>query len=81
MMWMVLLAPDPSPALESVNPEEPSGSVALMDNSHVGVALAGASPCSYGVCQAPWGGRKALGHGRTHARSGLYALSQGMIGR
>ncbi len=30
---------------------------------------------SYGVCQAPWGGRGASGHGRTHSKHGLYALS------
>ena len=31
--------------------------------------------CSYGVFQAPWGGRKESGLGRTHSRHGLYALS------
>jgi acyl-CoA reductase-like NAD-dependent aldehyde dehydrogenase len=31
---------------------------------------------SYGVCQAPWGGRKGSGHGRTHSKHGLYAMSQ-----
>jgi hypothetical protein len=30
---------------------------------------------SYGVCQAPWGGRGASGHGRTHSKHGLYGLS------
>ncbi len=30
---------------------------------------------SYGVCQAPWGGRKESGYGRTHAKHGLRALS------
>ena len=27
------------------------------------------------MCQAPWGGRKPSGHGRTHSKHGLYALS------
>jgi succinate-semialdehyde dehydrogenase/glutarate-semialdehyde dehydrogenase len=31
---------------------------------------------SYGAHQAPWGGRKDSGHGRTHSKHGLYALSQ-----
>lgn len=31
---------------------------------------------SYGACQAPWGGTKASGHGRTHSKHGLYAMSQ-----
>jgi acyl-CoA reductase-like NAD-dependent aldehyde dehydrogenase len=30
---------------------------------------------SYGVCQAPWGGTKASGYGRTHSKHGLYGLS------
>jgi succinate-semialdehyde dehydrogenase/glutarate-semialdehyde dehydrogenase len=30
---------------------------------------------SYGVCQAPWGGRKESGHGRTHSKHGLYAMT------
>ena len=30
---------------------------------------------SYGTCQAPWGGRKDSGYGRTHAKQGLYELS------
>ncbi|MEP6892172.1 MAG: aldehyde dehydrogenase family protein [Gaiellaceae bacterium] len=30
---------------------------------------------SYGACQAPWGGRKASGYGRTHSKHGLYDLS------
>jgi acyl-CoA reductase-like NAD-dependent aldehyde dehydrogenase len=30
---------------------------------------------SYGTCQAPWGGRKASGIGRTHGPEGLRALS------
>jgi acyl-CoA reductase-like NAD-dependent aldehyde dehydrogenase len=30
---------------------------------------------SYGACQAPWGGRRDSGHGRTHSKHGLYALS------
>jgi acyl-CoA reductase-like NAD-dependent aldehyde dehydrogenase len=30
---------------------------------------------SYGACQAPWGGRKGSGLGRTHSRHGLYAVS------
>ncbi|MDH4344790.1 MAG: aldehyde dehydrogenase family protein [Thermoleophilia bacterium] len=30
---------------------------------------------SYGACQAPWGGRKDSGHGRTHSKHGLYAVS------
>ena len=30
---------------------------------------------SYGTCQAPWGGRKGSGYGRTHGKHGLYALS------
>jgi acyl-CoA reductase-like NAD-dependent aldehyde dehydrogenase len=30
---------------------------------------------SYGTCQAPWGGRKGSGYGRTHAKHGLYDLS------
>ncbi len=30
---------------------------------------------SYGACQAPWGGTKASGHGRTHSKHGLYAVS------
>jgi succinate-semialdehyde dehydrogenase/glutarate-semialdehyde dehydrogenase len=30
---------------------------------------------SYGTCQAPWGGRKASGFGRTHSKHGLYDLS------
>lgn len=30
---------------------------------------------SYGTCQAPWGGRKASGVGRTHGIHGLRALS------
>ena len=30
---------------------------------------------SYGTCQAPWGGRKASGYGRTHSKHGLYDLS------
>ncbi len=30
---------------------------------------------SYGVCQAPWGGRKTSGHGRTHSKHGLYAMT------
>jgi succinate-semialdehyde dehydrogenase/glutarate-semialdehyde dehydrogenase len=31
---------------------------------------------SYGAHQAPWGGRKDSGHGRTHSKHGLHALSQ-----
>lgn len=31
---------------------------------------------SYGLGQAPWGGRKESGIGRTHSKHGLYALSQ-----
>ena len=31
---------------------------------------------SYGTCQAPWGGRKESGHGRTHSKHGLYGMSQ-----
>ena len=31
---------------------------------------------SYGTCQAPWGGPKGSGYGRTHSRHGLYELSQ-----
>ena len=31
---------------------------------------------SYGACQAPWGGRRDSGHGRTHSKHGLYAMSQ-----
>lgn len=31
---------------------------------------------SYGTCQAPWGGRKDSGHGRTHSRHGLYGMAQ-----
>jgi len=31
---------------------------------------------SYGTCQAPWGGRKGSGYGRTHGKHGLYAMSQ-----
>jgi succinate-semialdehyde dehydrogenase/glutarate-semialdehyde dehydrogenase len=31
---------------------------------------------SYGTCQAPWGGRKESGHGRTHSRHGLYGMAQ-----
>ena len=30
---------------------------------------------SYGACQAPWGGRKESGFGRTHSRQGLRELS------
>lgn len=30
---------------------------------------------SYGMCQAPWGGRKGSGYGRTHSKHGLYELS------
>jgi len=30
---------------------------------------------SYGACQAPWGGRKESGYGRTHAAQGLRELS------
>jgi len=30
---------------------------------------------SYGTCQAPWGGRKGSGYGRTHGKQGLYGLS------
>jgi succinate-semialdehyde dehydrogenase/glutarate-semialdehyde dehydrogenase len=30
---------------------------------------------SYGTCQAPWGGRKGSGYGRTHGKHGLYGLS------
>ncbi len=30
---------------------------------------------SYGACQAPWGGRKESGFGRTHAQHGLRELS------
>jgi acyl-CoA reductase-like NAD-dependent aldehyde dehydrogenase len=30
---------------------------------------------SYGTAEAPWGGRGESGHGRTHSRHGLYALS------
>ena len=30
---------------------------------------------SYGSCQAPWGGRKESGFGRTHSRHGLRELS------
>jgi succinate-semialdehyde dehydrogenase/glutarate-semialdehyde dehydrogenase len=29
---------------------------------------------SYGVCQAPWGGRGLSGYGRTHSKHGLYAM-------
>jgi succinate-semialdehyde dehydrogenase/glutarate-semialdehyde dehydrogenase len=29
---------------------------------------------SYGVCQAPWGGRGHSGYGRTHSKHGLYAM-------
>ncbi len=31
---------------------------------------------SYGICQAPWGGRKDSGYGRTHSKHGLYGMSQ-----
>jgi succinate-semialdehyde dehydrogenase/glutarate-semialdehyde dehydrogenase len=31
---------------------------------------------SYGTCQAPWGGRKGSGYGRTHGKHGLYAMSE-----
>ena len=31
---------------------------------------------SFGACQAPWGGRKESGFGRTHSKHGLYDLSQ-----
>lgn len=31
---------------------------------------------SFGACQAPWGGRKESGYGRTHSKHGLYDLSQ-----
>lgn len=31
---------------------------------------------SYGICQAPWGGRKESGYGRTHSKHGLYGMSQ-----
>jgi len=31
---------------------------------------------SYGLGQAPWGGRKESGIGRTHSKHGLYAMSQ-----
>lgn len=31
---------------------------------------------SYGACQAPWGGRKESGYGRTHSKHGLYEMSQ-----
>lgn len=31
---------------------------------------------SYGTCQAPWGGRKQSGYGRTHSKHGLYGMSQ-----
>ncbi len=31
---------------------------------------------SYGLGQAPWGGRKESGIGRTHSKHGLYAVSQ-----
>ena len=34
---------------------------------------------SYGTCQAPWGGRKASGFGRTHSRHGLQALSHAKL--
>jgi succinate-semialdehyde dehydrogenase/glutarate-semialdehyde dehydrogenase len=30
---------------------------------------------SYGACQAPWGGRKDSGFGRTHSKHGLYEMS------
>ena len=30
---------------------------------------------SYGACQAPWGGRRESGFGRTHSRQGLQELS------
>jgi acyl-CoA reductase-like NAD-dependent aldehyde dehydrogenase len=30
---------------------------------------------SYGASQAPWGGRKHSGYGRTHAKHGLYAMT------
>jgi succinate-semialdehyde dehydrogenase/glutarate-semialdehyde dehydrogenase len=30
---------------------------------------------SYGACQAPWGGRRGSGYGRTHGREGLRAAS------
>jgi succinate-semialdehyde dehydrogenase/glutarate-semialdehyde dehydrogenase len=42
-----------------------AGSVWLNDHAY-----------SYGVCQAPWGGRKESGHGRTHSKHGLYAMTQ-----
>jgi succinate-semialdehyde dehydrogenase/glutarate-semialdehyde dehydrogenase len=41
-----------------------AGSVWLNDHAY-----------SYGVCQAPWGGRKDSGHGRTHSKHGLYAMT------
>jgi hypothetical protein len=31
---------------------------------------------SYGTGQAPWGGRKASGFGRTHSRYGFHELTQ-----
>ena len=48
---------------------------------HVAVRLEAGSvwtndrACSYGLFQAPWGGRKLSGTGRTHSRVGLLSLT------
>ena len=39
-------------------------------------AYANGALYSFGACQAPWGGRKESGYGRTHSKHGLYDLSQ-----
>jgi acyl-CoA reductase-like NAD-dependent aldehyde dehydrogenase len=42
---------------------------------HAGSVWVNDHAYSYGVCQAPWGGRKESGHGRTHSKHGLYAMT------
>jgi len=42
---------------------------------HAGSVWTNDHAYSYGMFQAPWGGRKQSGFGRTHSRHGLYALS------
>ena len=48
----------------------------VSDRLEAGMVWTNDALYSFGAGQAPWGGRKESGYGRTHSRHGLYDLSQ-----
>lgn len=59
----------------SVWSRDPERARRVAERLHAGSVWTNDHAYSYGTCQAPWGGVKDSGHGRTHSRHGLYAMS------